>query len=96
MRKVSSKEAERGFFGLLAEADGEPVIIARHQRPRAVLVSWRRFQIYEKALAFTTDALAAQKLEEALQHTGEGRLGRANKAMRAAVALAEPGVEIPE
>lgn len=86
MRKISTKEAARRFFSVLKDAENAPIIIERHGRPRAAIVSARRFGLYEKLIAYYADELSDGLLVEALEKISEGRLVTGaklrNEAMR--------------
>ncbi len=84
MKRVSSKAAARRFHAVLKDADAMPVMIERHGRPRAVVVSARRFQVYEKLLANYIEETAVATLEDGLDHAANGNLGRAATARRKA------------
>ncbi len=79
MRKVSTKTAARAFFSVLKDADKSPVIIERHGRPRAAVVSIRRFQLYEKLIARYSEELSLALLTEAVEEIAGGHLGEAAK-----------------
>ena len=82
MRKTSTKEAARRFFSVLKDADDAPVVIERHGRPRAAVVSYRRFQLYEKLIKRFSEEVALDLYNEAIEKTGAGRLGLGAKALK--------------
>lgn len=84
---VPTKTAARCFYRLLEDADEAPVVISRHGRPRAVVVSIRRFRLYEKVLAHVSEDAAAASLRAALENAREGRLGLASRALKRAAEL---------
>ncbi len=86
MTSISSKTAARRFFKVLKDADTGPVVIDRHGRPRAVVVSIRRFRFYEKLLKYLSDEAATASLGEAAEKAREGRLGLASRARKNAAA----------
>ena len=94
MTAISSKAASRRFFSVLKDADKAPVVIERHGRPRAAVVSIRRFRLYEKLLAHLAEEAAIASLEEAIEKAREGRLGLANRARKNAAILG--GLVAPE
>ncbi|NWG92273.1 MAG: type II toxin-antitoxin system prevent-host-death family antitoxin [Parvularculaceae bacterium] len=55
MRRISSKGAARRMAAVLDAADTAPVVIERRGKPRAVVVSARRFDLYETVLRALTD-----------------------------------------
>ncbi|MFN3959022.1 MAG: type II toxin-antitoxin system Phd/YefM family antitoxin [Parvularculaceae bacterium] len=77
MKSYSTAETARRLSAILKEADGRPVIIKRHRRPRAALVSMRRFEIYEALFKKELDEMAAESLQGALTAACEGKLGTA-------------------
>ncbi len=87
MTSFATKAAARRFSSVLKEADRAPVFIERHKRPRAVVVSIRRFRLYEKLLAQLLDEAAVDSLESALEMTRQGRLGLARRACKDAALL---------
>jgi len=92
MTMAPTKTAARKFYRLLKDAEEAPVIISRHGKARAVLVSIRRFRLYEKVLAHVSEDAAAASLRAALENAREGRLGIASRALKKA---AELGAERP-
>jgi PHD/YefM family antitoxin component YafN of YafNO toxin-antitoxin module len=93
MHRISSKAAEKQFFAVLKNADEAPVIIERHGRARAAIVSISRFRLYEKLLAYFADEVAIEQFKEAADHAGNGRLGLAAKSRKAALRIAGVGVK---
>lgn len=94
MRKASTKEAARRFFSVLKDADNGPVVIERRGRPRAAVVSYRRFQLYEKLVKRLSEDLAIDLYADAIEQTSAGRLGRGAKARKEAgyfAKIAGPG-----
>ena len=88
MTHISTKEAARRFFKVLEAAQKRPVIIDRHNRPRAVVVSMTRFRLYEKVLAHLSEEAAVAAMGEALEMARQGRLGLCNRARKDARLLA--------
>ncbi len=86
-KKVSSKTAEQRFFTVLKDAETAPVIIERYGRPRAAVVSYERYQLYEMILAHMVKQVAVDELQNAFVKTGEGRLGLANRSIKKARAF---------
>jgi prevent-host-death family protein len=82
MSKFSTKEAAKRFYEVLREAETRPVVINRHRRPRAVVMSISRFRLYEKILAHVAEDAAIGAMEEALWKAREGRLGLAHRALK--------------
>jgi prevent-host-death family protein len=94
MTAISSKSASRRFFSVLKDAEKAPVVIELHGRPRAVVVSIRRFRLYEKLLAHISEEAALAAFGEAIEKACDGRLGLANRARKRAAdlgRLATPG-----
>lgn len=87
MTNISTKEAARRFSKVLKDAQVRPVVIDRHRRPRAVVVSIERFRLYEKVLAHVSEEAAIAALGEAIEKAREGRLGLANRARKDAAIL---------
>ena len=79
MRRVSTREAARRFYKLLAEAEFAPVMIERYGRPRAAIMSARDFEIVQRILAREKENLAATFLGAAIEKISDGHF---NKAIR--------------
>ncbi len=47
MTKITSREAQNRFGQLLDEAQKEPIVITRHERPVAVVISRERYEELE-------------------------------------------------
>ncbi len=77
MGAYSTSEAARRLSALLEEADHRPVIIKRHGRARAALVSMRRYEIYEALFAKELGDMATENLQGAMTAACEGKLGTA-------------------
>lgn len=82
MTKFSTKEAAKRFYEVLKEAQTRPVVINRHQRPRAVVMSISRFRLYEKLVAHIAEDAAVCALADALEKAQGGRLGLAHRALK--------------
>lgn len=87
MTSISTKEAARRFFRVLNDAQTRPVVIARHRRPRAVVISIGRFRLYEKLIAHLSEEETIASLEDAVEMARQGRLGLANRALKDAAFL---------
>lgn len=87
MRKVSTKEAARRFYQLLNAAEKGPVMIERHGRPRAAIMSARDFEIVQRILAREKTRLAAGLLQGAIEKTASGHFNKAVKLKNAALLL---------
>lgn len=60
MVSYSTSEAARRLSAIIAEAERAPVVIDNHGKPRAALVSMRRFHLYEALLQKELEAMAAE------------------------------------
>jgi len=81
---------------VLDAADAAPVVIERRGKPRAVVVSARRFDLYETVLRALTDEMASEVLEAARGAARAGRAGEAAalNAEAAALRRAAPGLAV--
>lgn len=91
MTTFSSKEAQRRFHAVLKAADVGPVVIERHRRPRAAVVSMRRFEIYEALWRKEMDAMALESLQGALDAANEGKVRTSARMILRARSLARTG-----
>ncbi|MFZ5617202.1 MAG: type II toxin-antitoxin system Phd/YefM family antitoxin [Pseudomonadota bacterium] len=87
MRRVSTKEAARRFYQLLDAAEEAPVMIERHGRPRAAIVSARDFEIVARILAREKDWLAAEFLGAAIKRVEDGHFNKAIALKNAALLI---------
>ena len=85
------KEAQRRFNAMLAAADEHPIVITRRGRRRAVVISTRRFDLYERALRTHAENTVLSALLAALGAAGgtpeEASLKTAEQALAAAKRL---------
>lgn len=88
MCKVSTKEAARRFYQLLDAAEKGPVMIERHGRPRAAIMSARDFEIVLRIVAREKERLTAGLLHGAIEKTASGHFNKALKLRNAALLLA--------
>ncbi len=74
MRRLSASDAAHRFGEMIDAAQIEPVIVERHGRARAVIMSVGRFEAYEKLLRERSYALAAESFHQAIGAACDGRL----------------------
>ncbi|MDZ7627289.1 MAG: type II toxin-antitoxin system Phd/YefM family antitoxin [Parvularculaceae bacterium] len=86
MRIFSAQDAAKKFGALLEAAAEAPVAIHRNGRPRAAIVSWRRFEDYERALKQHSEAQLLDTLSTALDLLSAGKLGKGERALALALA----------
>ncbi|MDZ7628256.1 MAG: type II toxin-antitoxin system Phd/YefM family antitoxin [Parvularculaceae bacterium] len=91
MTNYSTKEAQQRFSQVIEKAQRQPVIIERHGRARAAIVSMRRFEIYENLMKVFADELAAENLHEAIKAAKEGRLTASAQLRKEAAFMARFG-----
>lgn len=79
MARYSTTDAARRFSAMLDLSEREPVLIERHGRPRAALVSMRRFELYEALLRREMEAMAAAAADSGgkpVEGAGQGARAR--------------------
>lgn len=81
MTTVNAREAAKRFGALLEAADAGPVTILKDGRPRAVIISARRFGDYEKAYERESGERFADMIHLSLDLFREGKLGKGQKAL---------------
>jgi len=82
MRKTfySARDAAKNFGALVEAADAEPVIVHRHGRPHAVVLSARLFKDYKKAYDEAFEDRQIRLLELRLEAAMAGKLGTSYRA----------------
>lgn len=74
MRNYTTKEASRRLAAVLKDAQLSPVVIERHGRPRAAVMSIRRFELCEMLLRNALDEMAVDALHGSLEAAKDGKL----------------------
>jgi len=74
MRTYSIKEASRRLGDVLKDAQSLPVVINYHGRPRAAVVSMKRFELCEKLLKDAIEEMAVEGLRGSIDAARSGRL----------------------
>lgn len=88
MKAYSIKEASRRLGDVLNEAQNLPVVINYHGRPRAAVVSMKRFKLCEKLLRDAIDEMAVEGLRGSVEAARSGRLRTAARLRLMAKSLA--------
>lgn len=81
MRIFTARDAAKKFGALLEAAESGPVTILRAGRPRAVMISARLFQQYEKDHAKANDEKFIDMIHLSLDLLKEGKLGQGQKTL---------------
>jgi prevent-host-death family protein len=87
MRRVSTKEASRRLYRLLDDAEESPVMIERHGRPRAVIMSAADFEIVQRILDRHRERATTALMAGAIEKIAEGRFRKAVNLRKAALLL---------
>jgi prevent-host-death family protein len=74
VRTYTTKEASRRLSAVLKDAQVSPVVIERHGRGRAAVMSIRRFELCEKLLRNAMDEMAVDALHDSLEAAKDGKL----------------------
>ncbi|HBK92241.1 MAG TPA: hypothetical protein DDZ68_11275 [Parvularcula sp.] len=91
MKTYTSKEASRRLAAVLKDAQVSPVVIERHGRARAAVVSMRRFELCERLLRNALDAAAVDALHGSLEAAKDGKLKTAGRLRLMARSMAGLG-----
>jgi prevent-host-death family protein len=81
MRTFTAREAYKKFGALLEAADAGPVAILKAGRPRAVVLSARRFEDYQKAYDKENEERFADLIQLSLDLLKEDKLGKGQRAL---------------
>ena len=68
MECISSKDAKTNFGALLDKVQKTPVIIQKHQRDCAVILSMEEYEIYKKAKVSVLKKICAKASKEAQEN----------------------------
>ncbi len=88
MMRYSRTAAARRFAEVLKEADKEPVFIDWHGRPRSVVISKDRYDLYTKLLVMAMDEMTVDSIHDSLDAAREGRFKTAARLRMQARLLA--------
>lgn len=91
MKTYTTKEASRRLAAVLKDAQLSPVLIERHGRPRAAIMSMRRFDLCEKLLRQAMDEMAVDALHDSIDSTRDGKLRTARQLRLMARSMAGIG-----
>lgn len=91
MTAYSIGDVKRRLATALDEAQRRPVIIKRHGRARAAIISMRCFDIYETLIRKEFEQMAAKTLHDSIKATREGRLTTAAQLRIKARDMAQRG-----
>ena len=91
MRTYTTKEASRRLAAVLKDAQLSPVLIERHGRARAAVMSMRRFELCEKLLRNAMDEMAVDALHGSLEAAQDGKLKTAARLRLMARSMAGLG-----
>ena len=91
LKTYSTKQASRRLAEVLAAAQDMPVIVERHGRPHAVVMSIQRFEIGEKLVRQALDEMGVALLNESIDTTRNGKLRLATRLRLKSQAMAGLG-----
>lgn len=91
MKTYTTKEASRRLAAVLKDAQLSPVVIERHGRPRAAVISMRRHELCEKLLRQAMDDMAVEALNESIDATRGGSFKTAARLRLLARSMARMG-----